>query len=94
MILASISRREIPKFLNLFLDIHTGRSTLSCMKLNDAIKEAKQYAKSNHLDMIVVDEGPHADDHETEFPCYGYCPADSKELLYRYGTVVKTIKAK
>jgi hypothetical protein len=60
------------------------------MKLQDAINEAKEVGKKHNLSMVVVDEGPHADDY-AELPSYGYCPLVSVKELYKYGKIIQII---
>lgn len=63
---------------------------IATMKLQEAIKEAKEVCKKYGYTMAVVDEGLHADDY-AELPSYGYCPLVSVKELYKYGKVIQVI---
>jgi hypothetical protein len=60
------------------------------MNLPDAIKDAKKAARDCGYPVVVV----HApiEEAENESGCYGFCPAMAKDILYRWATVVKTVK--
>jgi DNA repair protein RadC len=67
------------------------QNPLRQMKYPQALAEAKRIARQNIHPMVVVSEGVHRSEYETDFPSFGYCPAEGHKLLYKYGTVVAEI---
>ena len=64
------------------------------MTLNEATGGAKRCASNYKNSMIVVKEGPHADEHaefDADGESYGYCPESAKATLYPHGEVVAVI---
>ena len=55
---------------------------------------AQRVARESQTPIAVVNEGPHADDfaeHDDDGHSYGFCPEDSVQTLFRFGTVVEVV---
>jgi hypothetical protein len=64
------------------------------MKLEDAKRLAREDAKKTFLRIVIVKEGPHADDfaeYDTDGESYGYCSVKAFPYLYKYGTKVGVV---
>jgi hypothetical protein len=61
------------------------------MKKADAMKAAQAEAARSKVPIVVVKEGPHADEfaeRDADGESYGYCPEGGEAILYKYGVVV------
>lgn len=61
------------------------------MKLSDARTEAAQAAKESGIQIVIVDEGPHADEfaeRDTDGKSYCYCPESGVAILYPRGKIM------
>jgi hypothetical protein len=61
------------------------------MTLELARIEAQREATRTGLTLAIVNEGPHADEF-SELPSFGYCPKSAVAKLYKYGTLIETVK--
>lgn len=65
------------------------------MTKKQATKDARKAANENGVPVVVVIEGPAADDfarYDRDGNSYGYCPEAAKEILYRHGVMADTIQ--
>lgn len=61
------------------------------MKFVTAYLNALAESKKSDLELVIVDEGPHADEFAecgTDGKSYGFCPTSAKDTLYPHGKVV------
>lgn len=60
----------------------------------DATLAARRESARVNLALVVVREGPHADEfceRDADGQSYGYCPIAAKGILYPHGEIVETV---